>query len=72
MKLVARNKARRESGQSTGSSSAKKTKNGSVQVGLHAFFHKRPSDGGQSAAKRQKTPPTSPDHSIEQEVITID
>ena len=76
MKLVARNKARRESGQSTGSgSSAKKTpkSGGGVQVGLHAFFNKRPSSSEQqSAAKRQKTPPTSPDHSVEPEVITID
>ena len=72
MKLVARNKARRESGQSTGSSTGKNTKSGGVQVALHAFFNKRPSNGEPSAAKRQKTPPTSPDHSVEPDVITID
>lgn len=74
MKLVARNKARRESGMSNDSSSGKKPKSsgGGVQVGLHAFF-KRPSNSqpSASATKRQKTPPTSPDHS-EVDVITID
>eukprot|EP00804_Cyclotella_cryptica_P025678 CCRYP_002891-RD/>CCRYP_002891-RD protein AED:0.05 eAED:0.05 QI:284/1/1/1/1/1/17/975/2223 len=76
MKLVARNKARRESGQSNGSSSAKKnSKNGGgIQVGLRAFF-KRPADTEQAGvmAKRQKTPPTSPDQShSDAEIITID
>ena len=77
MKLVARNKARRESGKSSsGGSSGKKTpKNGGVQVGLHAFFGKRTTNSEPSgpATKRQKTPPTSPepDHS-DVEVITID
>lgn len=74
MKLVARNKARRESGKSSGGSSGKKMpKNGGVQVGLHAFFGKRTSNSepAGSATKRQKTPPTSPDHS-DVEVITID
>ena len=75
MKLVARNKVRRESGHSNGSSSAKKTsRSGGVQVGLRAFF-KRPSDTKQTGTmtKRQKTPPTSPDHSqSEVETITID
>jgi hypothetical protein len=75
MMLVARNKARRESERSNGSSSAKKNfKGGGVQVGLRAFF-KRPSDTKQTGTmtKRQKTPPTSPDHSqSEVETITID
>ena len=75
MKLVARNKARRESGQSAAKSSLGKKvakKSGGVQVGLHAFF-KRPSgsEPSGSATKRQKTPPTSPDHS-DVETITVD
>ena len=76
MKLVARNKARRESGQSNGSNAKKTNKSksgGGIQVGLHAFF-KRPSDTpAGSTAKRQRTPPTSPDNDqSDVEVITID
>lgn len=75
MKLVARNKVRRESGLSNGSSSAKKNfRSGGVQVGLRAFF-KRPSDTelADTIAKRQKTPPTSPDQSqSDVEIITND
>ena len=77
MKLVQKQKKRKNGSEKPSSSGkVKKAKSSGIQAGLQAFF-KRSSNSATSpstgAAKKQKTPPTSPENAeSDVEVIEID
>ena len=79
MKLVQKQKKRKSNGSEKPSSSSgkvKKAKSSGIQAGLQAFFKRSsnpPTSPSTGAAKKQKTPPTSPENAeSDVEIIEID